>query len=94
MNVKRAQQFGYRAAVVLATLATLFMASNDATAQNRPRLWDMLPSHIQKAGEITAASDTNFPPHEYMQPGTNTLVGLDVDIAKGLEAASVCPSGL
>jgi polar amino acid transport system substrate-binding protein len=50
-------------------------------------LKQMLPEDIQAAGEITVASDTNFAPYEYVPSGSNTPIGLDVDIANALGTA-------
>ena len=47
-------------------------------------LREMLPDNIRAAGEITVASDTNFPPFEYIPPGSSEPIGLDVDITNAL----------
>lgn len=58
-----------------------------STAASPTELGNMLPDDIQAAGEITVASDTNFPPYEYVPSGSNTPIGLDVDIANALGTA-------
>lgn len=58
-----------------------------STAASSADLGEMLPDDIRAAGEITAASDTNFPPYEYVPSGSSTPIGLDVDIANALGAA-------
>lgn len=58
-----------------------------STAAFSADLGKMLPDDIRAAGEITVASDTNFPPYEYVPSGSSTPIGLDVDIANALGTA-------
>ena len=43
-----------------------------------------LPEHIQKAGKIVVATKPNYPPITYKDPGTNQLMGLDIDLGEAI----------
>ncbi|MBB6508630.1 polar amino acid transport system substrate-binding protein [Rhizobium soli] len=43
-----------------------------------------LPERIKTAGKIVVANTPNYPPMEYKDPATNTLMGLDIDLGLAL----------
>ncbi len=45
---------------------------------------DGLPDRIKSAGKIVVANQPNYPPMEYKDPATNTLMGLDIDLGLAL----------
>ena len=38
-----------------------------------------LPDRIKSAGKVVVANQPNYPPMEYKDPATNTLMGVDID---------------
>src|SRR5258708_690681 len=49
-----------------------------------PALRAMLPSSIRQAGAMTVATDATYPPCEYIQNNTTTMVGFEPDLWNGL----------
>lgn len=47
-------------------------------------LHDMLPDAIQKSGKIIIGVNGIFPPMEFKAPGSDTLDGIDVELAKAI----------
>ncbi len=45
---------------------------------------DMLPENIKAKGEIIIGINGIFPPMEFKKPGSDDLIGFDVDLAKAL----------
>ncbi|EHJ96348.1 ABC transporter substrate-binding protein [Agrobacterium tumefaciens] len=43
-----------------------------------------LPDRIKSAGKVVVANQPNYPPMEYKDPATNTLVGIDIDLGVAL----------
>jgi polar amino acid transport system substrate-binding protein len=39
-----------------------------------------LPDRIKSAGKVIVANQPNYPPMEYKDPATNTLMGVDIDL--------------
>ncbi|MFE9044679.1 ABC transporter substrate-binding protein [Streptomyces sp. NPDC007818] len=52
-----------------------------------PKLHDLLPEKIRKAGEVRVATDVPYPPFEmFVKEGEPTLTGLDYDLGQALGA--------
>lgn len=47
-------------------------------------LHDMLPDSIKKSGKIIIGINGIFPPMEFKNPGSDTLVGIDVELADAI----------
>lgn len=43
-----------------------------------------LPDRIKSAGKVVVANQPNYPPMEYKDPATNTLMGVDIDLGVAL----------
>ncbi|MCQ1775946.1 ABC transporter substrate-binding protein [Neorhizobium galegae] len=43
-----------------------------------------LPDRIKTAGKVVVANQPNYPPMEYKDPATNTLMGVDIDLGVAL----------
>lgn len=43
-----------------------------------------LPERIKSAGKVVVANQPNYPPMEYKDPATNTLMGVDIDLGLAL----------
>jgi polar amino acid transport system substrate-binding protein len=43
-----------------------------------------LPEKYKTAGKVVVANQPNYPPMEYKDPATNTLMGVDIDLALAL----------
>lgn len=43
-----------------------------------------LPDRIKTAGKVVIANQPNYPPMEYKDPATNTLMGVDIDLGLAL----------
>ncbi|MEK1933930.1 MAG: ABC transporter substrate-binding protein [Pararhizobium sp.] len=43
-----------------------------------------LPEKYETAGKVVVANQPNYPPMEYKDPATNTLMGVDIDLALAL----------
>ena len=43
-----------------------------------------LPDRIKSAGKVIVANQPNYPPMEYKDPATNTLMGVDIDLSQAL----------
>jgi polar amino acid transport system substrate-binding protein len=43
-----------------------------------------LPERIKSAGKVVVANQPNYPPMEYKDPVTNTLMGVDIDLGLAL----------
>jgi polar amino acid transport system substrate-binding protein len=43
-----------------------------------------LPERIKSAGKVVVANQPNYPPMEYKDPATNTLMGVDIDLGVAL----------
>ncbi|WP_457298416.1 ABC transporter substrate-binding protein [Phyllobacterium sp. P5_D12] len=61
----------------LALLTLACVAATAASAQD-------LPERIKTAGKIIVANQPNYPPMEYKDPATNTLIGVDIDLGLAL----------
>jgi polar amino acid transport system substrate-binding protein len=61
----------------LIALALASLAATGAAA-------DGLPDRIKSAGKVVVANQPNYPPMEYKDPATNTLMGLDIDLGLAL----------
>jgi polar amino acid transport system substrate-binding protein len=46
----------------------------------------LVPSDIESKGTLSVAADATYPPDEYIQKGTKTVIGADADLAKALAA--------
>lgn len=79
---RRCLRYGTAAACAAATLA-LNVGSSIASS---PSLNSLLPASIRQAGAITIGSELDFPPFEYLKPGSSNPVGFDVDVADALGA--------
>ena len=61
-------------------LALLTLACLAATAVNAQDL----PEKVKTAGKVIVANQPNYPPMEYKDPATNTLIGVDIDLGLAL----------
>jgi len=61
----------------LALLTLACLAASAASAEG-------LPERIKSAGKVVAANQPNYPPMEYKDPATNTLMGVDIDLGLAL----------
>ena len=43
-----------------------------------------LPDRIKTADKVVVANQPNYPPMEYKDPATNTLMGVDIDLGVAL----------
>jgi polar amino acid transport system substrate-binding protein len=43
-----------------------------------------LPDRVKTAGKVVIANQPNYPPMEYKDPATNTLMGVDIDLGLAL----------
>lgn len=43
-----------------------------------------LPDRVKSAGKVVIANQPNYPPMEYKDPATNTLMGVDIDLGAAL----------
>lgn len=55
-----------------------------ASAAFASKSYDMLPESIKAKGKIVVGINGIFPPMEYKEPGSDDLIGVDVDLAKAL----------
>lgn len=67
---------------LLALAAAAMAATAVQTAQAAPA--EGLPERIKTAGKVVVANQPNYPPMEYVDPATNTLMGVDIDLGKAL----------
>jgi polar amino acid transport system substrate-binding protein len=44
----------------------------------------LVPASIKSKGTVTVAADASYAPNEFIGPGTNTVVGMDADLAKAI----------
>jgi polar amino acid transport system substrate-binding protein len=61
----------------LAMLAVACLAATSISAAG-------LPERIKSAGKVVVANQPNYPPMEYKDPATNTLMGVDIDLGLAL----------
>jgi polar amino acid transport system substrate-binding protein len=61
-------------------IALLTLACISATAANA----EGLPEKFKAAGKVVVANQPNYPPMEYKDPATNTLIGVDIDLGLAL----------
>lgn len=61
----------------LAMLAVACLAATSVSAAG-------LPERIKSAGKVVVANQPNYPPMEYKDPATNTLMGVDIDLGLAL----------
>ena len=43
-----------------------------------------VPSSLKSKGTLTVAADATYPPNEFIKPNSNTVIGMDADLAKML----------
>lgn len=61
----------------IAALTVACLAATSASAAG-------LPERIKTAGKVIAANQPNYPPMEYVDPATNELMGVDIDLGLAL----------
>jgi polar amino acid transport system substrate-binding protein len=44
----------------------------------------LVPAAIKSKGTLTVATDATYPPDEFVDPGSKTIIGMDADLAKAL----------
>jgi len=59
-------------------------SSGSTSASKDPAIAAQVPSAIRKKGTLTVAEDASYPPNEFFQPGSKTIVGTDADLAAAL----------
>lgn len=47
----------------------------------------LVPSSVKSKGTIVIAMDASYPPDEFFQPGSKTIIGMDADLGKALGQA-------
>lgn len=62
---------------ILAVSASLLCLASVAGAEG-------LPEKYKTAGKVVVANQPNYPPMEYVDPATNTLMGVDIDLGLAL----------
>lgn len=62
---------------ILATSVGLLCLACAASAEG-------LPEKYKTAGKVVVANQPNYPPMEYVDPATNTLMGVDIDLGLAL----------
>lgn len=62
---------------ILATSVGLLCLASAASAEG-------LPEKYKTAGKVVVANQPNYPPMEYVDPATNTLMGVDIDLGLAL----------
>jgi len=77
------------AAALLAPFALVACGDNSAEAdpavtKDAP-LHDMLPAELQDKDSLTIASNVEYPPFEFLDSDNKTVLGIDREIADGLE---------
>lgn len=63
--------------LILAASAGLLCLAQAAHAEG-------LPEKYKTAGKVVVANQPNYPPMEYVDPATNTLMGVDIDLGLAL----------
>ena len=59
-------------------------SSVPVTASEDSAIAAQVPAAIKSKGTLTVAADATYPPNEFIKPGTQTVVGMDADLAKAL----------
>ncbi len=70
----------FRFSPPLALFAALTFAAGLASAQ-------ALPARIKAAGKLVIANQPNYPPMEFRDPATDTLMGVDIDLGEAIGKA-------
>jgi polar amino acid transport system substrate-binding protein len=60
-------------------------ASTPTAAASSP-VAKLVPAAIKSKGALIVAADATYPPDEFIQPGSHTVVGMDADLSKALGA--------
>jgi polar amino acid transport system substrate-binding protein len=59
-------------------------SSSGTTAAKDSAIAAQVPSALRSKGTLTIAADATYPPNEFIQPGSKTVVGMDADLAKAM----------
>ena len=62
---------------ILATSVALLCLASAASAEG-------MPEKYKTSGKVVVANQPNYPPMEYVDPATNTLMGVDIDLGLAL----------
>ena len=60
-------------------------ADEDHAVNKNAPLHDMLPKELQDKDSLTIASNVEYPPFEFLDTDNKTVLGIDREIADGLE---------
>ena len=58
--------------------------SSGAAATADSKVAAEVPAAFKSKGTLKVAADASYPPNEFIKPGTNTVVGMDADLATAL----------
>jgi polar amino acid transport system substrate-binding protein len=75
---------GLLAPFALAACGSSAADEDHAVSKNAP-LHDMLPKELQSKDSLTVASNVEYPPFEFLDADNKTVLGIDREIADGLE---------
>jgi polar amino acid transport system substrate-binding protein len=75
-----------RIALVAALVAGAFASASSAAVSGGvdKSAAALVPASIKSKGTVTVAADASYAPNEFIGPGTNTVVGMDADLAKAI----------
>src|SRR3954447_7633015 len=55
-----------------------------ATATKDPKVAALVPASVKSKGSLKVASEATYPPVEFLNPGSKTIVGLDADLGEAI----------
>jgi polar amino acid transport system substrate-binding protein len=55
-----------------------------ATATKDAKVAALVPAAVKQKGSLNVASDATYPPVEFLNPGSKTIVGLDADLGEAI----------
>jgi polar amino acid transport system substrate-binding protein len=75
-----------------AALAACGSSSDDSSSKGKssstvtkdPKVAALVPAAVKTKGSLNVASDATYPPVEFLNPGSKTLVGLDPDLGDAI----------
>jgi polar amino acid transport system substrate-binding protein len=60
------------------------VATPGISEQTNDKIASEVPSSVKSKGTLIVAADATYPPNEFIKPNTNTVIGMDADLAKML----------
>jgi polar amino acid transport system substrate-binding protein len=74
-----------------AALAACGSSSNDSSSKGGsqkvtkdPKVAALVPAAVKSKGTLSVAADATYPPNEFLNPGSKTVVGMNADLADAL----------